>query len=210
MPGMKNVLFAMAMGLLMSHCSYIQRYLKQEETRDSFDSVNKVIIRSGKEHHASADQKADSLLHDMWTSFDSSATRIRGLFVTVSEVKSKSDTLIAFIDSLKAKLEANATGDADMDVSTKIMVEGPEGRLLKKKLEVYKRDMTMLMEPYPLSGPIPIDMDPPKSLDNKKVRWEKAYFNGVPKVAAITILNWLKSNVMATEVMCIERLSKEK
>ena len=74
----------------------------------------------------------------------------------------------------------------------------------------YKEDITLLMKEYPLPRPIPIDVSPPPSEPGQKISWENAYFRMVPKVAAVTILNKLKYDVTNTEVMCIERLSKEK
>jgi len=206
---MKNILFAIVIGVMMSGCSYIREYLKQDEVRESFDSANDAVGRFGHTPDPPAARKTDSVLHDMWGGFDSSAARIRGMLSTITEVKSQSDSLIAYIDGLQTKLKTNAAGDADLNVSTRLLAEGPDGRLLREKLEDYKRHMTALMAPYPLSSPIPIDVKPLPSVSGKKVTWEKSYFNMVPKVAAVTILNKFKYDVVRTEVMCVERLSKE-
>jgi hypothetical protein len=201
---MKNILFAILIGSLLSACSYYQRYQQREEARESLDSLNQSINRSQRTNNRSGDQKTDSLLRKMGNS-----PKIKALVRTIPEIEAKSDTLIAFINRLQKNLEANATSDADLDVSTKLLAEGPDGRLLKKMLEDYKSDMDTLMKPYPLSSDIPIDIDPPTSGTDEKMTWEKAYFHKVPKVAAMAILSKFKSDVRHTEIMCIERLSKE-
>jgi hypothetical protein len=207
MPFMKNILFAMAIGALLYGCSYIQTYQKQEEIKQAFNSVNNSLARQA--ISAGADRKMDSLIIQLENNPDKSLKAIAILHV-LYQVKSKSDILIVFINGLQTKLEANATGDADLDVTTKQLAEGPDGKLLKKMLTEYKSDMDTLMKPYPLPSAIPIDVSPPGSEAGEELPWEKAFFHMVPKVAAMTILNKFKNDVINTEVMCIERLSKEK
>jgi len=205
---MKNILFALMIGALMYNCSFIETYRHQEEIREQFDSVNNALIKSDQKIIKGKEGEIDDLIRQIENNQGKSAKAMT-LLIAACKVKAKSDSLTTFINSLKDTIELRGKDDADLNVGTKLLAEGPDGTQLKKKMGDYKHDIEDLMKKYPLISSIPINIDPPTPGTDEKLSWEKAYFNMVPKVAVLTILNKFKNDVKSTEVMCVERLSKE-
>ncbi|HMK18301.1 MAG TPA: gliding motility protein GldM [Chitinophagaceae bacterium] len=128
-----------------------------------------------------------------------------------------------FIDALKKKIADGAkydpTSDKDkgidnLDVTTRVMVEKGDGKLLRTKLDEYKTHIlgidSLISKTFITSLPINTEMPKTKNKSNKT--WESAYFHMVPTVAAMTILSKFQNDVKTSEnkviTFCHEQVGK--
>ena len=212
---MKKILSMMAISLILATPSFSQNAQRQGEILRAYDSINDALIKSTRKFIDSIhDGKLVTLIKQIEASPDRSPKTI-SVLNTLHQIKSRSDDLKTFIKGLMDSLQANAKDDGDFDITRKLLAKGPAGKLLKKKLTDYISDVHSLMKSYSLTGDptFPIDAStriPWVEKRGKKQSWERAYFDEVPMVAALTILNWLENNVKDTETMCADRLSKQK
>ena len=89
----------------------------------------------------------------------------------------------------------------NLDIATRILVEGKEGIKLKAKLEKYKTDL-LAIDPQiakEFQNSLQINLAKPKVQDKSNKTWEAAYFNMVPTVAALTILSKFQNDVKTSE-----------
>jgi len=134
-----------------------------------------------------------------------------------------SKSMYAFIDGLKKKIADGAkydpTSDKDkgidnLDVTTRVMVEKGDGKLLRSKLEEYKKNIlgidSQISKTFTTSLPINTEMPKTKNKSNKT--WEAAYFHMVPTVAAMTILSKFQNDIKTSEnkviTFCHEQVGK--
>jgi gliding motility-associated protein GldM len=175
------------------------------EILNAFKTVNGSITRSNDMIDAK-NAKVKQLLDAEKKNQPEKVAELEGL---VAQVQGKSTEVVAYIDGLKKQLE-KAESDADLEVGTRLLAEGPDGRTLKTKLESFRDDIGKIMTKYPLPSAIPVDVTPPPPGEGgAKLEWQMAFFHMVPKVAALTILNKFENDVKNTEAMCMDRLAKE-
>lgn len=89
----------------------------------------------------------------------------------------------------------------NLDIATRILVEGKEGAKLREKLEKYKADL-LAIDPEiakEFQNSLQINLAAPKVQDKTNKTWEAAYFHMVPTVAAITILSKFQNDVKTSE-----------
>ena len=209
MTSSKNTLLALFVGFILSRCSFISGYISHEVS-DSFKTVNQSIDSSNHSFERINQRKSDSLRLAIEASTLYDSPQAKEILTTLNALHQKTDTLTLYIDGLLKKLNEGTADDFDLNVGTKLLVDGPDGRLLKKKLTDHISDINMLMKNYPLSSPLPMDVSPPYNDHQPKSSWEEAYFHLVPKVAVMTILDKFENDVKVTETICVRRLSVEK
>ena len=123
-----------------------------------------------------------------------------------AQVYSKS--MYEFIDALKKKIADGAKYDPtsnkdkgidNLDVTTRVMVEKGDGKLLRSSLEEFKKNI-LAIDPEiakNFATALPINTQMPKTKNKSNKTWEAAYFHMVPTVAAMTILSKFQNDVGA-------------
>jgi gliding motility-associated protein GldM len=139
------------------------------------------------------------------------------------QAQSYSKSMYEFIDALKKKIADGAkydpTSDKDkgidnLDVTTRVMVEKGDGKLLRSKLDEYKKNIlgidSLISKTFTSS--LPINTEMPKTKNKSNRTWEAAYFHMVPTVAAMTILSKFQNDVKTSEnkvvTYCHEQVGK--
>ncbi|MDB5251926.1 MAG: hypothetical protein JWP27_1095 [Flaviaesturariibacter sp.] len=113
-----------------------------------------------------------------------------------------------YIDALRTRIHREAgfdpakNGDSsfkadNLDIATRIMVEGGEGEKLQARLKQYKADLAKIDPEFANLAQINLDM--PKTQNKSNKTWQSAYFHMVPTVAAMTILSKFQNDVRTTE-----------
>ncbi|MBZ5858057.1 type IX secretion system motor protein PorM/GldM [Flavihumibacter profundi] len=133
------------------------------------------------------------------------------------------DAMTKYIEDLKTELKTESKGEnigkADekfsednLDASTRMLVEGPKGEELRKKLEDYKNQMLAIVpeEKANFAKSFPLDLSIPESktgtLNND---WKTAYFHMTPTIAALTILSKFQNDVKNSETQVVDYCHKE-
>lgn len=105
-----------------------------------------------------------------------------------------------FNPNAKNKFDSSYALD-NLDIATRVLVEGKEGQKLRAKLEKYKSDL-LAIDPEiakEFQNSLQINLAPPKVQDKTNKTWEEAYFHMVPTVAALTILSKFQNDVKTSE-----------
>ena len=175
-----------------------------KEILNAFKVVNKSIDKS----NSLIDDKNVKVLKIIEKERKNQPEKVEELMGIAGKVQAKSDDLIKFLDTQISTLNKASDKDDDLDVAAHNMVEKKKGVELLQKLTSYKKDVEALMVKYPVE--IPLDLAIPKTENEENSRkWETAYFGGVPKIAAITILSKFKNDIKSAEALVFDRLSKE-
>lgn len=88
----------------------------------------------------------------------------------------------------------------NLDIATRIMVEGRDGKKLRSDLEAYlKNILSIPTVGEEFKNNLPIDLSMPKTQSKGNNTWEAAYFRMVPTVAALTMLSKFQNDVKTTE-----------
>lgn len=123
-------------------------------------------------------------------------------------------------DSILRAAEFNPQENGDssfkednLDISTRILVDGGTGKQLYQKLEEFRKQMLSL-EPkitreFSLNNSLPIDLTMPKVVNKENNTWEAAYFRMTPVVATLTMLSKFQNDVRSTENKVIEFCHKQ-
>ncbi len=175
-----------------------------KEILNAFKVVNSSIDKS----NILIDEKNTKVLKVIESERKNQPEKVAELMNIAGQVQSKSDGVIKFIDDQILALNKASDKDDDLEAAALTMVEKKNGVELLKKLTDFSKDVKSLMVNYPVE--VPIDLAIPKTEHEENAKkWETAYFNGVPKIAAITILSKFKNDVKAAEALVFDRLSKE-
>ncbi len=132
-------------------------------------------------------------------------------FQKAQKVNATADAIFKYIDGLKNDIITKAggkPGDAtvpfkedNLDIVTKMFVQGGEGNKLKQKLEQFQKDI-LGIDPEIDSAfkkSLNIDLSNPPGQDGKTKAWDLAYFNMVPTVAGLTILSKFQNDIKGAE-----------
>ncbi len=116
-----------------------------------------------------------------------------------------------YIDGLKSKIMSEAGynpaagkmhfKEDNLEVATRMLAEGKEGKNLFNELQVYQNNILSL-DPtikQEFATSLPIDLTMPKTQNKSNNTWQAAYFRMVPTVAALTILSKFQNDVRTTE-----------
>lgn len=124
------------------------------------------------------------------------------------------DEMVKYIESLKTGLmtEAGQTKpggefkEDNLDAATRMLVEGPKGKELKQKLELYRKSL-LSIDPEiakEFEKTLPIDLSVPKTSNAGNNDWSSAYFRMTPTIAAITMLSKFENDVKNSEAQVID------
>lgn len=132
-------------------------------------------------------------------------------FQKAQKVTATADAIFKYIDGLKNDIITKAggkPGDAtvpfkedNLDIVTKMFVQGGEGNKLKQRLEQFQKDI-LGIDPEIDSAfkkSLNIDLSNPPGQDGKTKAWDLAYFNMVPTVAGLTILSKFQNDIKGAE-----------
>lgn len=176
----------------------------------------KTIDKSFANANASVDEKNKTYINSIQEKINDPKSReLAEIWMPKAKsAQALSDEMISHIESLKTKIKSESdysasTGnynESDLDVPTKILIDGKEGSNLHNKLIEYKKAL-LALDPAIQSqfqNSMPLDVSVPK-VENKTNRtWEDAYFRMTPSVAAVTILSKFQNDIKNTEAQVIE------
>ena len=126
-----------------------------------------------------------------------------GIYNYIQQVK---DSILFAADFDPAKNGDSSFKEDNLEVSTRLMVEGNLGRDLYKKLSDYKTQL-LAIDPAiakALGNDLPIDLTIPKVQNKENKTWEVAYFQMTPTVASLTMLSKFQNDVKTSENKVVE------
>lgn len=180
----------------------------------SLEKTNEVVTASTNEIMASLEEKKKD---------PGTAAKAAIWYQKAEQTQAYSKKMYDYIEELKNKISTGAkydpTTDKDkgidnLDVTTRVMVEKGDGKILKTKLEEYKKnvlDIDSLIS-INFASSLPINTEMPKTKNKSNRTWEAAYFHMVPTVAALTILSKFQNDVKTSEnkvvTFCHEQVGK--
>lgn len=137
------------------------------------------------------------------------------------QAKALSAEMMTYIDSLKLALKKGAdlrmkyneaTKDSiedfredNLDASTRLFETKGEGKILKDRLDQYKKQM-LALDPTinaQFASTFPVNTVPPISQDGTKKDFTQAFFHMTPTVAALTMLSKFQNNIKNAESMVV-------
>ena len=181
---------------------------------NSLEKTNEVVTQSTNDVMTSLEEKKKD---------PGTAAKASIWYDKAQQAQQYSKQMYAFIDELKKKIATGAkydpTSDKDkgidnLDVTTRVMVEKGDGKLLRSKLEEYKVNILKIdsLIERNFSTSLPINTEMPKTKNKSNKTWEAAYFHMVPTVAAMTILSKFQNDVKTSEnkviSFCHEQVGK--
>lgn len=181
---------------------------------NSLEKTNEVVTASTNEIMTSLEEKKKD---------PGTAAKANIWYEKAQQAQELSKQMYAFINELKQKIATGAkydpTSDKDkgidnLDVTTRVMVEKGDGKLLRTKLEDYKKNILKIdsLIDKNFSSSLPINTEMPKTKNKSNRTWEAAYFHMVPTVAAMTILSKFQNDVKTSEnkviSFCHEQVGK--
>jgi gliding motility-associated protein GldM len=181
---------------------------------NSLQETNRVVNQSTSDVLASLEEKKKD---------PGTAQKATIWYEKAQQVQGYSKSMYEFIDELKKKIADGAkydpTSDKDkgidnLDVTTRVMVEKGDGKLLRSKLDEYKKNVLAVDSLISKSffASLPINTEMPKTKNKSNRTWEAAYFHMVPTVAALTILSKFQNDVKTSEnkvvTFCHEQVGK--
>ncbi|HNP22378.1 MAG TPA: gliding motility protein GldM [Panacibacter sp.] len=126
-------------------------------------------------------------------------------------IQNVKDSLLRAADFNPAKNGDSAFKEDNLDISTRIMVEGGYGKQLYQQLSDFR---TKLLNIDPaikkeFNDNLPIDLSVPKVQNPENKTFEAAYFRMTPIVAALTMLSKFQNDVKSSENKVIEFCHKQ-
>ncbi len=193
------------------------------EILNAFKTVNNSLEKTNEVVSASTNEIMASLKDKLTEA--GAADKAKIWHPKAQQVQEYSKQMYNFIDELKKKIATGAkydpTSDKDkgidnLDVTTRVMVEKGDGKLLRNKLEEFRKNI-LAIDPEiakNFATSLPINTEMPKTKNKSNKTWEAAYFHMVPTVAAMTILSKFQNDVKTSEnkvvSFCHEQVGKVK
>ena len=181
------------------------------EILNAFRTVDNSLIGTNQQINLSTEQIISSLNDKK--SEPATATKATIWLPKAEQAKAYSKEIFDYIQTLRERIlkdagfdpvakKGDSTFKADnLDIATRIMVEGNEGKILRQKLVDYRQKM-LAIDPLiktQFENSLQINTAIPKVQDRSNKTWEGAYFRMVPTVAAITILSKFQNDVKTSE-----------
>jgi gliding motility-associated protein GldM len=178
------------------------------EILNAFKTVNRSLQNTNAVIATSTNNYMSSLQEKMKD--NSTKEKATFWFGKANEVVQYSATAYNYLDNLKTKImtlskydpaSGKDKGVDNLDVSTRILVDKGEGKILYKQLEEFKKNV-LNVDPAitkEFENSLPIDLTTPKSEHKGAKSWEAAYFRMVPTIATLTILSKFQNDVKNTE-----------
>lgn len=182
------------------------------EILNAFKTIDKSLLTANN----TIDKKNQTLLASLLEkSKDPKTQELANIWLPKAEkVKQLSDDMFSYIENVKTQIKNEsgydaATGnysESDLDVPTKLLVDGKLGTELYNKLNNYKTSV-LGIDPEvdkQFQNSLPIDLSMPKVENKANKTWQAAYFSMTPSIAAITILSKFQNDVKNTESQVVE------
>ena len=197
---MINIMYLVLTALLALNVS--------SEILNAFKTVN----RSLENTNFTVNKSTETIMKSLQEKTIEDQTKERALvwYPKAQQAVSNSKILYDYLGTLKTKILTLAGGNANdptqpfkednLDIVTKLMVKGGEGKKLKAMLEKYSLDIRSIDPEIDSVFKVPfIDLSNPPGRDKKTRAWEIAYFNMVPTVAGLTILSKFQNDIKTAE-----------
>ncbi len=152
---------------------------KGDSALHSFENITNNIDNSLKPM-----KEENKLMYDYAAQFTSS--------LPFDSLKSKTEEIICFIDSIKNLIQKQSTGAGDKSVTNEIMIAEGNALQLKNMLIGYENFIN-----HYLKDPLLV-LDTKPAVQSGK-HWEQYYFQDVPAIAAITILTKFEQDLVTYE-----------
>ncbi|HKC36270.1 MAG TPA: gliding motility protein GldM [Chitinophagaceae bacterium] len=200
------------------------------EILNAFKTVNNSLQKTNEVITASTNDVMASLQAKLADAGTGEKAKI--WYPKAQQVQAYSKSMYDLIDDFKKKISTGAkydpTSDKDkgvdnLDVTTRVMVEKGDGKVLKQRLEEYKKnivaelekkiqDKDLLKTIQNFTSSLPVNTDMPKTKNKSNRTWEAACFHMVPTIAALTILSKFQNDVKTAEnkvvTFCHEQVGK--
>jgi gliding motility-associated protein GldM len=179
------------------------------EILNAFKTVN----RSLENTNVTVNNSTATILKSLEEKKSEAATAERAgyWFPKAQQVATTSKALYDYIGTLKSKIFTEAGGNPNdptvkwkednLDIVTRLMVKGGEGKKLFAALTKYKTDILGIDSAIKteFEKSLQIDLSNPPGQDGKTKAWDVAYFNMVPTVAGLTILSKFQNDIKTAE-----------
>ena len=187
------------------------------EILNAFKTVNNSIVHANEV----VDDKNATTYKSFEQKLKKPETREKAEFWWPKAEKAKklSTEMSQYIEDLKIQIKKEAKGENigtpdekfsedNLEVSTRILVEGPKGKELQKKLEEYKKQLLDILpeKKAEFEKSLPLDMTtpPPQKGDLAAHDWSTSYFRMTPTIAAVTILSKFQNDVKNSEAQIVD------
>lgn len=191
------------------------------EILNAFKTVNSSILHANEvvdDKNATTYKSFQAKLKDAKT-----AEKAAAWWPKAEQAKNLSAEMSKYIEDLKTELKKESKGENigtaeekfaedNLEASTRLLVEGPRGKELEKRLIEYKNKMLGIIPELKaeFAQTLPLDMEVPKSqtgsLPNND--WATSYFHMTPTVAAVTILSKFQNDVKNSEAQIVDYCHK--
>ena len=184
------------------------------EILEAFKTVDKSLINSSANIKSSNDVLYKSLT-DKLTDPTSNKVLVQQWHDDAEKVKTYSDNLYAYIESLKGDLKKGANlvmkekngvqvedfKEDNLDASTRLFETNGKGPDLEKKLAEYRDDVLKVDSAIAreFTNNFPVTTEVPIGQEGKVRSFTTTYFHMVPTVAALTILSKFQNNIKNAE-----------
>jgi gliding motility-associated protein GldM len=192
------------------------------EILNAFKTVNNSITNA----NAVVDAKNASTFQSFEEKLKDSKTAEKAAlwYPKAQQAQKLSDDMSKYIDELKSRLKTESKGENigkagekfsedNLDASTRMLVEGKDGKELEKRLIEYKKQMLEIIpeNKAEFEKSLPLDMSVPKSQTGSLTSkdWSSAYFHMTPTIAALTILSKFQNDVKNSEAQIVDYAHKE-
>ena len=192
------------------------------EILNAFKTVNESISTA----NLVADKKSASVMDAFKEAQSDPKTAANAAiwFPRAQEAQKLSVDMANYIENLKTTLKKESKGENigkpdehfsedNLDASTRLLVEGKDGKELEAKLKAFK---TALLNTVPADKPeiraefeksLPLNLEAPKSQTGSTANkeWKDAYFHMTPTIAALTILSKFQNDVKNSQAIVVDR-----
>lgn len=131
------------------------------------------------------------------------------------QVQNYAKVVYSYIQGIKNDIIKQGGGDVDkrnfksdnLEIATRLMIDKGKGKELLKQLSDFKTNVLKNVDPSidsMFANTLPINLETPKTQSKSNNTWERAYFNMVPTVAALTILSKFQNDVKTSENKIVE------
>lgn len=179
------------------------------EILNAFKTVN----RSLENTNIAVNNSTTTIMKSLEQKKNDPATKERAdyWYEKAGKVVSTSQSLYDYIGGLKKQIFTLAGGNPNdptvkwkednLDIVTRLMVKGGEGKKLFDALTKYKTDILSIDTAIgaEFKESLQIDLSNPPGQDGKTKPWDIAYFNMVPTVAGLTILSKFQNDIKTAE-----------
>lgn len=181
------------------------------EILNAFKTIDKSLLNANN----TIDEKNATLFASLKQKLnDAKSSELAAVWMPKAEkAKQLSDEMAMYVEGIKNKIKEEsgleASGkysESNLDVPTKLLVDGKLGKELYQKLTDYKKAL-LNIDPdinTQFQNSLTLDVSMPKVDDKTNKTWEAAYFRMTPSIAAITILSKFQNDIKNSEAQVVE------